>query len=235
MSTKRQRADLQARPGTAAVTRREPPARRPTLAPAGQLRRARGGAARRPGLPGRGAGGREAPRLHGARSYAAAAGVGARGASPGIRQATRHGRLLLLLLLLLPAPTAFSLPPGSLRWVGGGVPGPHAQLWLGLPCCDQPVPLLSPKRLDCVESTPLLSRLALCACLPVSVSMSWQHLNQPWGWIGVILLSLSLSPALCGWIGAILYLYSTPLPRDHVARADPSACRFRHVTNGMIC
>ena len=25
--------------------------------------------------------------------------------------------------------------------------------------------------------------------------MSWQHLNQPWGWIGVILLSLSLSKA----------------------------------------
>ena len=46
--------------------------------------------------------------------------------------------------------------------------------------------------------------------------MSWQHLNQPQGWIGVISLSLSLSlsliiggvlaapeSALCGWIGVI--------------------------------
>ena len=52
--------------------------------------------------------------------------------------------------------------------------------------------------------------------------MSWQRLDQPWGWIGVILLSLSLSfncflfwdvpgdvlaapeSALRGWIGVLL-------------------------------
>ena len=28
--------------------------------------------------------------------------------------------------------------------------------------------------------------------------MSWQHLNQPWGWIGAILFSLSLSQAGAG-------------------------------------
>ena len=51
--------------------------------------------------------------------------------------------------------------------------------------------------------------------------MSWQHLNQPWCWIGVILLFLSLSLSLSqvGWsVSLILY------PSQHSVCVCVDAC-----------
>ena len=43
--------------------------------------------------------------------------------------------------------------------------------------------------------------------LGICQGMSWQHLNQPWGWIGVILLSLSLSLSSSARLAGIDVIY----------------------------